>query len=143
MHIGELAKRFGVTVESIRYYEREGLLPGSRRTAGNYRVYDEQHAGQLSFVLNCRSLDMSHEEIRRLLVAQRTPGRDCADVNKLVDGHIEKVGQRISELKQLLNDLKMLRRSCAESRAVQHCEILSALSRPSHSANHRRAAGRG
>lgn len=131
MQIGELAKRFGVTAETIRYYEREGLIQKARRTAGNYRVYDELHATQLSFILNCRSLDMSQDEIRKLLAVRRAPSQNCRDVNELIDGHIQQVTQRIRDLKDLLGDLNALRKSCNDARTIQHCEILNALSRSS------------
>ena len=93
MQIGELARRFQVTVESVRYYEREGLMPKARRTSGNYRVYDEACARQLSFVLNCRSLGLSQCEIRQLLTVRAAPARDCGNVNAPIDGHIEQVSQ--------------------------------------------------
>jgi Cd(II)/Pb(II)-responsive transcriptional regulator len=138
MQIGELARRFGVTVDAIRYYEREGLLTRARRTRGNYRMYDESHVRELSFVLNCRALDMTQEEIKALTDIRSAPGRDCFDVNQLVDGHIEQVSRRITELKQLLTDLKALRQSCVDARTVQQCEILSTLARPAPDAKRRR-----
>ena len=67
MHIGELARRTGIQVETIRYYEREGLLPEPARSDGNYRVYGPGHLEQLQFIRHCRSLDMSLDEVRTLL----------------------------------------------------------------------------
>ena len=67
MKIGELASGTGTPVETIRYYEREGLLPAAARTEGNYRVYGQEHAQRLLFVRRCRSLDMTLQEIRALL----------------------------------------------------------------------------
>ena len=64
MKIGELANLTGVQVETIRHYEREGLLPHTKRSEGNYRVYDESHGQRLSFIRHCRSLDMTLDEIR-------------------------------------------------------------------------------
>ena len=64
MKIGELATLTGCPVETIRYYEREGLLPAPSRSAGNYRQYDTAHVERLSFIRHCRSLDMTQEEIR-------------------------------------------------------------------------------
>lgn len=142
MQIGELARRFGATVEAIRYYEREGLLPKPQRTAGNYRVYNEAHARQLSFILNCRSLDMSHEEIKALLRVRTTPATDCGDVNQLIDGHIEQVSRRICELNNLLTELRALRESCSEARSVQQCSILSRLARSSSRSTRAPAARR-
>jgi Cd(II)/Pb(II)-responsive transcriptional regulator len=127
MQIGELARRFNVPVETLRYYEQAGLLKKPARTAGKYRKYADEHAQQLAFILNCRSLDMSHDEIRQLLKVRNTSARDCAEVNAVLDGHIAHVTRRISELKRLLLDLSALRDSCAVARSVKRCEILSAL----------------
>ena len=67
MKIGELAAATGTPIETIRYYEREGLLPAPDRTVGNFRIYDETHLSRLEFVRHCRALDMNLDEIRVLL----------------------------------------------------------------------------
>ena len=67
MKIGELAEATGTQIETIRYYEREGLLPEPGRSTGNYRIYDRVHADRLSFIRHCRALDMNLDEIRVLL----------------------------------------------------------------------------
>jgi DNA-binding transcriptional MerR regulator len=67
MKIGELAQVAQTTVETVRYYEKEGLLPETARTAGNFRVYGAAHLERLRFIRNCRALDMSHGEIHTLL----------------------------------------------------------------------------
>lgn len=101
MKIGELARRTDCTVETIRYYEREGLLPEPQRSEGNYRQYGERHVEQLVFIRNCRLLDMTHNEIRELLQLRRRPEASCGDVNGLIEAHIELVGERIAALNQL------------------------------------------
>ncbi len=73
MKIGELAKSTQTQVETIRYYEREGLLPTTVRSEGNYRIYGPDHAARLSFIRNCRSLDMTLNEIRTLLTFKDAP----------------------------------------------------------------------
>ncbi|MGR5342300.1 MerR family transcriptional regulator, partial [Vibrio astriarenae] len=73
MKIGELAQRTGISIETIRFYEAQGLLPPPARAANNYRVYTPEHAEQLAFIAKCRSLDMAHTEIRRLLELQSNP----------------------------------------------------------------------
>ena len=75
MKIGELAKATHTQVETIRYYEREGLLPETARTEGNYRVYGPEHVERLSFIRYCRSLDMALNEIRALLRMKDSPHR--------------------------------------------------------------------
>jgi len=73
MRIGELAKATDTQVETIRYYEREALLPQPGRTEGNYRVYGPEHVERLSFIRYCRSLDMALDEIRALLLMKDSP----------------------------------------------------------------------
>jgi DNA-binding transcriptional MerR regulator len=81
MKIGELAKTAQTQTETIRYYEREGLLPEAARTDANYRIYDESHVQRLAFIRHCRSLDMTLAEIRTLLDFKDAPAGSCADVN--------------------------------------------------------------
>ncbi len=85
MKIGELASHAGAQVETIRYYEREGLLPETARTDGNYRIYGPTHAERLRFIRNCRSLDMTLDEIRLLLRFKDSPAENCGGVNDLLD----------------------------------------------------------
>src|SRR6478672_2087818 len=106
MTIGELARRTGCGIETIRYYEQEGLLPKPARTAGNFRRYGLEHADQLSFILHCRSLDMALHEIRILLRFRSAPDENCGEVNTLLDTHIGHVEVRIAELKSLESQLK-------------------------------------
>ena len=130
MKIGELAKTTHTQVETIRYYEREGLLPETVRTEGNYRIYSPDHATRLSFIRHCRSLDMTLNEIRTLLTFKDAPQGDCAGVNELVDAHISYVASRIKELKALERQLKELRQTCTESKETNQCGILAELSVP-------------
>lgn len=139
LKIGELAGRFNVPVETIRYYEQAGLLPKPARTAGNYRLYSEADADNLAFVLNCRMLDMRQEEIKVLLALRATPNNDCGDVNLLVDRHIADVTQRIDALKRLLKELTALRRACTEKHVVRDCAVLARLQRPEDQKLRRRA----
>jgi DNA-binding transcriptional MerR regulator len=81
MKIGELAKATATQIETIRYYEREGLLPEPGRSGGNYRVYDKTHAQRLSFIRRCRALDMNLDKIRVLLRSKDAPAENCAEVS--------------------------------------------------------------
>src|SRR5215831_8486874 len=101
MTIGELARTTGAGIETIRYYEREGLLPKPGRTSGNFRRYGPEHAELLSFIRYCRSLDMALTEIRTLLRFRAAPEKSCGEVNALVDTHIGHVEERIQELRIL------------------------------------------
>jgi len=113
MKIGELAKATHTQVETIRYYEREGLLPETARTEGNYRVYGNEHTDRLSFIRHCRGLDMTLEEIRVLLRFKDSPHENCADVNDLLDEHIGHVETRIKELKSLQRNSKFCEKPAA------------------------------
>jgi len=131
MKIGELAKASDTAVETIRYYEREGLLPPPARTESNYRSYEEEHRARLRFIRRARSLDMSLDEVRVLLRFKDSPHENCGDVNQVLDEHIGHVSQRIGELRALEKELKELRAECGEAREAQECGILEGLSKPS------------
>lgn len=126
MKIGELARLTDSQVETIRYYEREGLLPAPARTQGNYRTYTQAHVERLSFIRNCRSLDMTLEEIRSLLQLRDSPQDQCESVNALIDEHIEHVNARVASLQALQQQLLDLRRRCSDG-AADHCGILERL----------------
>jgi len=128
MKIGELATLSSTAVETIRYYEREGLLPPPARTGGNFRDYEAVHLERLQFVRHCRSLDMSLDEVRVLLRFKDEPSADCGDVNALLDEHIGHVTRRIKELRQLEKQLKELRQRCGDERSADQCGILAGLS---------------
>ncbi len=132
MKIGELSKKTGTTVETIRFYEREGLLPEPERTESNYRTYGDSHAQRLLFIRRCRGLDMTLEEVRTLLGFRDRPDQDCSNVNALIDAHIGHVTQRIKELRSLERQLRDLRASCAASNLAQNCGILNELSTQSN-----------
>lgn len=127
MKIGELAQLAQCTVETVRYYERENLLPAPARTQGNFRLYGPLHVERLRFIRNCRALDMSHDEIRNLLTLADRPAEGCGAVNAVFDQHIAHVDERIRELAQLKEQLSRLRHRCQTEQAVAACGILQGL----------------
>lgn len=127
LKIGELAERTGCQVDTIRFYERKGLLTAPERSQGNYRLYSEANVMRLQFIRNCRSLDMTLEEIRTLLNLRDQPFHECTDVNVLLDDHIGHVNERIKELKGLQLQLKQLRSRCSTVQSVKECGILQEL----------------
>lgn len=127
MKIGALASITATQVETIRFYEREGLIPEPTRTASNYRSYDSSHVERLRFIRRCRSLDMALDEIRALLRFKDAPSGDCGDVNALLDAHIQHVSARVLELRALEQELGELRARCQSAAAGAHCEILKEL----------------
>lgn len=138
LKIGELANSVGCKVETVRYYEREGLLPQAARTDGNYRLYGDAHVERLSFIRHCRSLDMTLDEVRTLLKFRDAPEENCGQVNTLLDAHIGHVGARIAELKLLEKQLKELRRQCDAAQAAKHCGILSELATEANVSRHQK-----
>jgi len=134
LKIGELAKRTGCPVETIRYYERESLLFAPPRSEGNYRLYDDAHVERLRFIRHCRSLDMTLDEIRSLLQFRDDPEANCGEVNLLLDKHIGHVVSRIQELKMLQTHLKQLRATCRQAQAARDCGILQGLTKAEHQA---------
>ena len=127
MKISDLAKAAHTQTETIRFYERKGLLPEPARTEANYRVYDASHVQRLAFIRHCRSLDMTLAEIAALLRFKDAPDDHCADVNALLDAHVGHVAQRIKDLLALEKELRALRLQCTTSQQAANCGILSGL----------------
>jgi Cd(II)/Pb(II)-responsive transcriptional regulator len=127
MKIGEVAQLAHCTVETVRFYEKEGLLPVPVRTAANYRSYTPAHVERLRFIRNCRVLNMTHGEIRSLLSLLDRPDSGCGAVNHLLEEHIDHVEERIRELTQLKDQLTDLRRRCRREQRVDACGIVQGI----------------
>jgi Cd(II)/Pb(II)-responsive transcriptional regulator len=132
MRIGELAEQAGVDVQTIRYYEREGLLDAPSRTASGYRSYGPQHLERLNFVRHCRSLDMPLAEIKRLLDLSSDAGVSCEQVDELVRAHLERVRAKRLALQNLEAQLATLSAQCASGHRVADCGILEELIHAAH-----------
>ena len=124
--IGELAKMAGCQVVTIRYYEKEGLLPVPERTGANYRLYDREQVERLRFILHCRHHGMALAEIRELLAFKDNPTKNCAWINGLIAAHIAKVTEQIDALSHLKAHLQDLLHKCEGDR-VEDCGILQSL----------------
>jgi Cd(II)/Pb(II)-responsive transcriptional regulator len=127
MRIGELAKQAGTDAQTVRYYEREGLLDAPSRTASGYRAYGPQHVERVNFIRHCRSLDMPLADIKRLLELSGDRGVSCDDVNGLVQAHLERVRAKRAALETLEKQLAALRAHCASGHRVADCGILEEL----------------
>ncbi|HOY22627.1 MAG TPA: Cd(II)/Pb(II)-responsive transcriptional regulator [Cellvibrio sp.] len=127
MKIGTLATHTGLSVQAIRYYEQQQLLPEPVRSAGNYRVYDEAAARQLLFIKHCRNLGLALEEIRVLLRVRTTPDEACTEINFIVDTHMANVDARLAELQDLRQQLTALRTKCQDNQTAKDCGILREL----------------
>jgi Cd(II)/Pb(II)-responsive transcriptional regulator len=129
MQIGELAKQTGCSIQTIRFYERKGLLDKPSRTEGNYRLYDKAAADKLTFIKQCRALDISMKEIELLLEEKTSPNQSCASVNNLIEEHISQVDTKIDELQQLKTVLRDMSEKCSSDKTISTCGILGELER--------------
>ena len=132
MRIGDLAKATGVDIETIRYYEKVGLLPEPGREANGYRTYRQAHLEQLAFIRHCRALDMPLESIRRLLGFVAHPEAECGDINQLIEAQLARVRARLNSLRALESQLAALRAQCGENHSVRECGILHELVAAAH-----------
>jgi Cd(II)/Pb(II)-responsive transcriptional regulator len=132
MRIGELARTAGVDVQTIRYYEREGLLEAPGRTSSGYRAYGPQHLERLNFVRHCRSLDMPLAEIKRLIELSSNRSISCDEVNALVRAHLARVQAKRKSLEELERQLAALNAQCESGHRVADCGILEELIHAAH-----------
>jgi Cd(II)/Pb(II)-responsive transcriptional regulator len=129
MRVGELAQVSGTPIETIRFYEREGLIATPERTGGNYRIYTPAYVERLGFIRQCRNLGMALDEVRVLLRFKDAPQEDCGEVDALLDEHVEHVARRIRELRGLEKQLRSLRAQCASPHTAKGCGILQGIDR--------------
>lgn len=127
MKIGELAKAARCTTETVRFYENQGLLPAPQRNESNYRSYTRAHLERLRFIRNCRSLDMTHDEIRALLEAVDGVASACGVIGELLLDHIEHVDVRLNELTRLKEQLQAIYARCGGESDGEVCGILRGL----------------
>jgi len=132
MRISDLAKRAGVDAQTVRYYEREGLLAAPARTPAGYRAYGPQHVERLNFIRHCRSLDMPLAEIKRLIDLSSDEKVSCEDVDQLVKTHLERVRAKRIALQALEAQLATLASQCASGHRVADCGILGELIHAAH-----------
>ena len=119
-------------VETVRFYEKQGLLPAPERTANGYRAYRGEHVERLAFIRHCRSLDMALADIRHLLKLMDRPASDCGAVDELVELQLERVRARLASLRSLERQLVALRAHCASGKSTAECGILSEFVEAAH-----------
>lgn len=129
--IGKLAAATGTTVQTIRHYERIGLLPRAPRTGGNQRRYRRTHLERLAFVRHARELGFSLDAIRELLDLADDPHRPCAEADGIAQSHLRTVRSRIERLRALECELQAMIAQCAGGR-IETCRIIEVLSDHSH-----------
>ena len=127
MKIGELAQRTGVGIDTVRYYEREGLLPRAQRLASGYRVYSDHDARRLRFVRRAKSLGFTLQEIRDLLALSDRRDDDMATMRTAAIEKLGAVEAKLAELHRIRAGLETLVASCPGHGALEQCPILNAL----------------
>jgi len=142
--IGALSKQTGCNIETIRYYEKAGLLPVPARSPAGYRRYGSTHLRRLTFIRRARALGFSIEEVRTLLKLADERKRPCAEVRIVADVHLKDVQAKIADLRAMERVLRETVAQCASGRSAD-CPLIEALSRESPgnpstlTANHFRA----
>ena len=124
--IGRLAARTGVNIETIRYYERIGMIPPPPRSAGGQRRYEESHLRRLAFVRRCRELGFPLDEIRTLLALVDGGSYSCTEVRNMTVRQLEAVRRRIADLRVMERTLDTMAAACAGG-SVPDCPIVDAL----------------
>lgn len=126
MKIGELSKAVGTKVETIRYYERIGLLPPPPRTTSNYRSYGPAEVQRLAFIRHSRELGFKIKEVRSLLDLSDHPERDCRAADQIASRHLEQVTEKIAQLVTLRNELERMIGRCRGGLAAD-CRVIETL----------------
>ena len=123
--IGAVAKSCGVNVETVRYYQRRGLLEAPRRPAGGVRRYGEDAVRRLRFIRRAQALDFPLKQIAELLHLERTP--DCGRARKLAAAKLADVERKLADLERVRQSLAALVRACAAGRDPRSCPIVESL----------------
>lgn len=127
MTIGRLAEATGIRVETVRWYEKVGLLPAPERSPGNYRLYGPEHLRRLSFIRRGRALGFTVEQIRDLLALSDDRNRSCGEVDTIARAHLADVERKLADLTQLAAELREVIDRCGCGN-VADCRIIEALS---------------
>ena len=127
MTSGRAAGRAGVNVETLRYYERRGLIPRPQRTVSNYRIYSEATVRRIRFIKHAQDIGFTLAEIKELLSLRATRGARCADVRKRAEAKIRDIERRMRDLEAMKTALADLVAGCSGRGALKECSILDAL----------------
>jgi DNA-binding transcriptional MerR regulator len=126
MRIGEMATATGTNVETIRYYERIGLLPTPGRTGSNYRSYGRPHLERLSFIRRARDLGFTIDQVRELMTLSDNQDGSCEAVDRIASAHLSGIDQKIADLQVLRGELERVLGSCRRG-TVADCRIIELL----------------
>jgi Cu(I)-responsive transcriptional regulator len=126
MKIGELASATGTKVETVRYYEKIGILPPPARSPANYRSYDVDHLARLSFIRRARELGFTLEAVRELLTLSDDKNQSCEAVDRVARSHLGEIDRKIADLAELRAELGRVIGSCSHG-TVADCKIIETL----------------
>jgi MerR family mercuric resistance operon transcriptional regulator len=126
LFIGELSRRTGVNIETIRYYERIGVMPRPARSEGGHRVFSDEQLRRLSFIKRSRELGFSLDEIRAMLRLVDEGTLTCGEIHAMTSAHLKTVQKKISDLRRLERVLKTMAAECSRG-DVPDCPIIDAL----------------
>lgn len=127
IHIGEAARRSGVRVQTLHYYERRGLLRPSRGVSTKYRVYSEDAIRRVLFIRRAQALGFTLDEIKELLEIRIDSGATCGDVRSRAEAKLNDVKEKIQTLRSMQNTLERVTAACSGQGAVSECPILESL----------------
>lgn len=127
MRIGELARRAGVPVPTIRFYEKQGLVSVAPRQPNGYRQFREAAVDQLRFIVGCRNLGIPLAAVKKMIPRLQHQNEGCAAISQLIDHQLEQVRERISGLRELEVQLQRLQHACGDGRSISECGILREL----------------
>ncbi|RJX65433.1 Zn(2+)-responsive transcriptional regulator [Vibrio sinensis] len=128
--IGELAKRCGVTADTLRFYEKNTLIKPAGRSESGYRLYNENNQKQVTFILKAKDLGLSLEEIRELLeIKLEATEHSCAEVKAITSAKLVVIDEKIADLTRIRGALKKINDACCghDNDDASHCSILAAL----------------
>ncbi len=129
MTIGQVSKESGVGIETVRFYEREGLIPKPDRSASGYRQFGETTIDRLHFIQRAKELGFTLGEIRELFELRVDPATTCADVKNKADAKVADINGKIRSLQRMKKALVRLTKECSENGSTSECPILDALER--------------
>jgi DNA-binding transcriptional MerR regulator len=130
--IGDLARQTGTKVETIRWYERDGIMPAPLRSSGGHRLYTPAHRDRLAFIRHARELGFPLDDVRRLLRLADDPERSCDQADAIARSHLAAIRSRITRLRALEAELSRMLHACGAGR-IAECRVIEVLADQSHS----------
>jgi MerR family copper efflux transcriptional regulator len=127
LSIGQVAKQTGVTVETLRFYEKQGLIETPRRTGSGYRQYPQATLKRVRFIQNAKEVGFTLKDIAELLALRQEPGTSCPDIKLRASLKIEEVEQKIRDLSRIREALARMIVKCSSEGPVSQCPILEEL----------------